>query len=81
MDMTRLLICDAHGEITAEIEAVGPVMASALHSEEAENVLRCAVLMAMSSLAEGGMWPTAALESMAVFMEDMRAHLMQPHLH
>ena len=78
--MVRLIVCDSFGEITAEIEACGPVMASALSSERAEPVIRCAMLMAMSSLAEGGMWPSAALESMAVFMEDMRARLEKRHL-
>ncbi len=78
--MVRLIVCDSFGEITAEVEAFGPVMADALRSERAESVIRCAMLMAMSSLAEGGMWPAAALESMAVFMEDMRARLEQRHL-
>lgn len=79
--MARLLICDSLGEIRARIEARGPVMAEALDTDEAESVLRCAVLMAMTSLAEGGMWPAAALESMAVFMEDMRIHVQQEHFH
>jgi len=80
MLMVRMIVCDSFGEITAEIEADGPIMAGALRSDRAESVLRCAVLMAMSSLAEGGMWPAAALESMAVFMEDMRNRLEQEHL-
>lgn len=79
--MARVLICDSMGEIRARIEARGPVMAGALRTDEAENVLRCAVLMAMTSLAEGGMWPAAALESMAVFMEDMRVYVRQEHFH
>jgi len=78
--MFRLVVCDSFGEIRAEVEAQGPIMSGALRSEKAECVIRCAVLMAMSSLAEGGKWPTAALESMAVFMEDMRAHLQQKHI-
>lgn len=78
--MVRMIICDSHGEITAEIEAAGPVMTGALRSDRAESVIRCAMLMAMSSLAEGGMWPAAALENMAVFMEDMRFRLEQKHL-
>ncbi len=78
--MVRTILCDSFGEITAEIEADGPVMAGALRSDSAETVLRCAVLMAMSSLAEGGVWPAAALETMAVFMEDMRHRLTQQHL-
>lgn len=78
--MVRTIVCDSFGEITAEIEVDGAVLAGALRSDNAEAVLRCAVLMAMSSLTEGGMWPAAALESMAVFMEDMRHRLTQPHL-
>ena len=70
--MTRLFVCDAKGTITADIEASGPVLREALEDDQAESVMRCAVLMALSALAKGGEWPTAVLESMETFMSTMR---------
>ena len=67
--MTRLFICN---NITVDIEADGPVLGAALEHEKAESVVRCAILMALSSLAEGGLWPAAALEDMAIFMAQMK---------
>ena len=70
--MARLFVCDEQGAITADIEASGPVLHAALEDEQAESVMRCAVLMALSVLAEGGNWPTVALESMLDFMATMK---------
>jgi hypothetical protein len=70
--MSRLLVCDQSGWITADIEASGPILAAALDHEKAESVVRCAVLMALSALAEGGAWPTTLLESMVGFMQSMK---------
>ena len=70
--MARLFVCDDQGAITADIEASGPVLHAALEDEQAESVMRCAVLMALSVLAEGGNWPTVALESMLDFMATMK---------
>lgn len=70
--MARLFVCDTQGSITADIEARGPVLREALEDEQADAVVRCAVLMALSALAKGGSWPAAALESMAGFMSAMR---------
>ena len=70
--MARLFVCDSQGSITADIEAGGPVLHAALEDDQADAVVRCAVLMALSALAKGGAWPTAALESMADFMSTMR---------
>jgi hypothetical protein len=70
--MARLFVCDTEGAITVDIETRGAVLRQALEDEQADAVVRCAVLMALCALAEGGSWPTAALESMADFMSAMR---------
>jgi hypothetical protein len=75
--MARLFICDAAGMVTAEIEAAGTVIDEALEHELAEPVIRCAMLMALSTLLEGGAWPSEALDSMAEFMTRMRADIVQ----
>jgi hypothetical protein len=68
--MARLFLTDSW--IAVDIETNGPVLGTALESENAESILRCAVLMALSALAEGGSWPTALLEYMGRFMSTMR---------
>ena len=78
--MARLLVCDNSGWITVEIEADGPVMGAALEHDKAEPLIRCAVFMALSALAEGDSWPTVLLESMAGFMSDMRDEVRSQQL-
>jgi hypothetical protein len=63
------------GRITIDIEASGPVLGAALEHEKAEPVIGCAVLMALSALAEGGGWPTAVLDSMSAFMSSMKDYI------
>ncbi|MBP1686313.1 MAG: hypothetical protein H6Q33_2456 [Deltaproteobacteria bacterium] len=78
--MARMFVCDRQGAITADIEASGSVLRSALEHERADAVIRCAVLMAISALAGGGSWPAAALASMAEFMSAMREELQSEQL-
>ena len=78
--MARLFVCDNSGWITVDIEACGPVMAAALEHDKAEPLIRCAVFMALSALAEGDSWPTALLESMAGFMSGMRNEVRSQQL-
>ena len=78
--MARLYVCDQSGWITVDIEADGPVLGAALEHEKAETVVRCAVLMALSALAEGGAWPTAVLQSMAHFMSSMKNEMRTEQL-
>jgi hypothetical protein len=78
--MPRLFVCDTEARITADIDADAPVLAEALEHANAEPVIRCAVLMALSALAEGGDWPHAALADMARFMGTMRDRLEQERL-
>jgi len=73
--MGRLFICGADEGVTADIETRGTVLNEALEHEQAEAVFRCAVLMSLSALAEGGPWPTAMLQTMAAFMTLMRDEL------
>jgi hypothetical protein len=70
--MARLFVCDDDGRITADIEASGAVLREALEHEQADPVVRCAVIMALSALAQGGAWPSVVLESMSNFMDAMR---------
>jgi hypothetical protein len=70
--MGRLFVCDNAGWVTAEIETSGPILGDALEHDQAESVVRCAMLMAVSALAEGGVWPAALLQAMAGFMRCMK---------
>ena len=70
--MAKLVVYDSTGLVTVEVEANGAVLGEALDHDKAESVVRCAVLMALCALAEGGHWPRAVLEHMAAFMMGMR---------
>ncbi len=78
--MARLFVCDAAGLVTADIEAAGEYIEEALDHELAEPVIRCAMLMALSTLLEGGDWPSEALESMSEFMSRMRSDIVSRRL-
>jgi hypothetical protein len=78
--MARFFVCDQSGRITADIEASGTVLTEALDHEQADPVVRCAVLMALSALAEGGAWPSAVLECMSGFMDAMRSQVRSEQL-
>lgn len=79
--MARLVISGADEGVVADIETRGAVLDGALEHELAEPVFRCAILMALSALAEGGPWPTAILQTMAAFMTMMREELTGRRLH
>jgi hypothetical protein len=66
--MARLFINDRQARISADIEVSGPILSAALEHEQAEPVVRCAVLMSLSALAQGDPWPSALLQAMAAFM-------------
>ena len=69
--MTRLFVSDDQGWITADVATSGGALQTALEHPQAEAVIRCALLMALCALAEGGSWPDAALQCMCAFMEHM----------
>ncbi len=70
--MARILLDDNGGWMTVDIEVNGPVLGAALEHEEAESIVRCAVMMALSALAADDPWPRQLLDSMAHFLSSMR---------
>jgi hypothetical protein len=55
-------------------------MGAALEHDKAELLIRCAVFMALSALAEGDSWPTDLLRSMVGFMSGMRDEVQSQQL-
>ena len=78
--MARLLLGDDGGWMTAEIEVCGPVLGAALEHAEAEAIVRCAIMMALSALAADDRWPSALRESMVTFMSNMRTNVSRAQL-
>lgn len=74
--MNRRNITDESGRFKLQVEVHGSVLEGAIDNNSAEEVLKCAFLMALSVLAQDGPWPGAALESMSTFMTDMRTRLI-----
>jgi hypothetical protein len=74
------MISDTAGLFTCELEVNGPVLGEALEHARAEELLRCAVIVALSALAQDAPWPERALESMADFMVEMRARIVEGDL-
>lgn len=70
--MTNRLITDTAGLFSCEVEVHGSVLREALEHNRAEELLRCAVIVALSALAQDAPWPDRALESLAEFMVEMR---------
>lgn len=75
--MNRRNIADESGRFNLEVEVHGTVLEGAIGHDNAEEVIKCAVIMALSVLAQDGPWPTAALESMSTFMTEMRSSLIE----
>ena len=75
--MTYQTVSDASGRFQFELEVNDPVLIDAMEHRNAEDVLKCAVILALSVLAESGPWPGAALENMSTFMTDMRTTLVE----
>ncbi len=74
--MNRRSITDQSGRFSFEVEVHGSVLEHAIGHSNAEDVLKCAFLMALSVLAQDGPWPGAALQSMSTFMTEMKSHLI-----
>lgn len=74
--MIRRNIKDDSGRFRLQVEVHGTVLEEAMDRRNADEVLKCALLLALSVLAEDGPWPGAALESMATFMTHMRSRLI-----
>lgn len=78
--MANRMISDTAGLFTCEVEVTGAVLGEALEHQRAEELLRCAVIVALSALAQDAPWPERALESMADFMVEMRARIVEDDL-
>jgi len=76
--MGRRLV--AGGRFSLEVEVFGAVLDEALEHDHAEEVLKCAVIAALSALAQDGPWPKALLQSITAFMTDMKGTLHQDKL-
>lgn len=74
--MANRLIADTAGLFTCEVEVHGAVLREALEHDRAEELLRCAVIVALSALAQDAPWPDRAMESLAGFMVEMRERLL-----
>jgi hypothetical protein len=70
--MPHYFIADANGLFTAEIETSGPVIADGMDDTRAAMVVSSALFMAIATLAEGGDWPTLAVETVRDFMQAMQ---------
>ena len=75
--MQRRLISDAAGRFRVEVSVSCEFLEDALERDGAEPVLKCALIAALSVLAQDGPWPHALLESMSAFMADMKGALQQ----
>lgn len=75
--MTNRLIADTAGLFTCELEVQGPVLGEALQHQRADELLRCAVIVALSALAQDAPWPDRALDSLAQFMIEMRERVVR----
>jgi hypothetical protein len=75
--MASRLIADTAGLFTCELEVLGPVLGEALQHQRADELLRCAVIVALSALAQDAPWPDRALDSLAEFMLEMRERVVR----
>jgi hypothetical protein len=78
--MAQLSIGDEQGWITADVSTSGTALEAALEHPQAEAVIRCALLMSLCALVEGGAWPEVVLERMCNFMEIMSQALRASQL-
>ena len=74
--MASRLIADSAGLFVCDLEVHGPVLREALEHDRAEELLRCAVIVALSALAQDAPWPDLAMESLAGFMVEMRERIV-----
>jgi len=74
--MSRRTVADRSGRFSFEVEVHGTVLEGAIDHSNADEVIKCAVILALSVLAQDGPWPGAALQSMSSFMTDMKTTLI-----
>jgi hypothetical protein len=78
--MARLMVHDQAGLVTVAVEVHDPVLVGVFEHDHAEAVVRCALWMALSALAEGGTWPATALACCAHVMTSMRDDVVESRL-
>ena len=78
--MTNRMVADAAGLFTIEVQVSGAVLHAALEHARADDLLHCAVITALSALAQEDPWPERALEALADFMLAMREELLAERL-
>lgn len=74
--MSQRSISDTRGRFSLHVEIHDRMLETAISHHNAEDVLKCAFILALSVLAQDGPWPGAALLSMSSFMDEMRATLI-----
>lgn len=78
--MSCRFIADENGLFTCELSVSGPVLEEALEYEGADDVIKCAVIVALSALAQEDPWPDHLLELISAFMVQMRDVLLEEML-
>jgi hypothetical protein len=74
--MSRRFVIDDGGRFSLQVEVRGSVLEEAIEHENADEVIKCAMIIALSVLAQAGPWPGAALASMSSFMTEMKTTLI-----
>ena len=74
--MSRRSIEDSRGRFSLHVEVHDTVLQDAIDHDHAEDVFKCAFILALSVLTQSGPWPGAALHSMSSFMTEMRSTLI-----
>jgi hypothetical protein len=70
--MSNRLIADENGLFSCELQVSGPVLEDALEHENADDVILCAIIVALSALAQEDPWPDHLLDLISKFMTEMR---------
>jgi hypothetical protein len=74
--MIRRSIQDERGRFSLHVEIHDTMLEEAIGHDNAEDVLKCAFILALSVLTQAGPWPGAALHSMSSFMTEKRSTLI-----
>lgn len=75
--MSCRFITDENGLFSCELQVSGPILEEAVGRSNAEDVLKCAVIVALSALAQDDPWPDTLLEVISTFMIEMRDELLE----
>jgi hypothetical protein len=78
--MSCRFIADENGLFSCELSVSGPVLEEAMEHESADDVIKCAIIVALSALAQEDPWPDHLLELISAFMIDMRNVLLEETL-